>query len=155
MTEQTAKPFTPAQEKLLDLVIKPISRVNTWVYRLSGGRIFGRWAHGAPIALVTMTGRKTGKKCTAPLLYLRDGERVVVVASKGGSAHHPKWFLNLMANPECEVEIASERRRMRARKATPEEKRQYWPRLIEMYPDYELYQRRSPRDIPVVILEPA
>lgn len=148
------KPFTPAQEKLLSFAVKPMSRINTWLYRLTGGKIGGRWAYGAPVMLVTFTGRKTGKSRTTPLLYLRDGDAVITVASKGGSANHPKWFLNLEAHPECDVEIGREKRRMRARRATKDEKAKYWPLLVEMYPDYGVYQTRTQRDIPVVILSP-
>jgi F420H(2)-dependent quinone reductase len=148
------KPFTPTQEKILSMVTKPMSRVNTWVYRLTGGKVGGRWTYGAPVMLLTMTGRKSGQRRTTPLLYLRDGDSIVTVASKGGSAHHPKWLLNLRANPECEVEVGRERRRMRARIATAEEKQKYWPQLVGIYPDYDVYQQRTDRDIPVVVLTP-
>jgi deazaflavin-dependent oxidoreductase (nitroreductase family) len=149
------KPFTPTQEKIIDFVVKPMSRLNTWLYRLTAGKVGGRWTYGAPVMLLTMTGRKSGEQRTTPLLYLRDGDLVVTVASKGGSARHPKWFLNLLANPMCEVEIGSERKRMRARQATAAEKQKYWPKLVALYPDYDMYQQRTARDIPVVILTPA
>ncbi len=80
--------------------------------------------------------RLTGNKVGGPANTCATAIRVVTVASKGGSANHPKWFLNLEANPECEVEIGSEKRRMRARRATKDEKAKYWPPLVEMYPDY-------------------
>lgn len=155
MSKAQPKPFTPTQERILSLVVKPMSRINTWVYRMTGGRVGGRWLYGAPVMLLTVTGRRTGQPRTTPLLYLRDGNHVVTVASKAGSAHHPLWLSNLEANPQCEVEIGREKRRMRARRATKEEKARYWPRLVEMYPDYDQYQARTARDIPVVILSPA
>ena len=155
MSKVQPKPFTPTQERILSLVIKPMSRINTWVYRMTGGKVGGRWAYGAPVMLLTVRGRKTGQPRTTPLLYLRDGDDVVTVASKGGSANHPKWFLNVEVNPECEVEIGREKWRMHARRATKEEKARYWPQLVEMYPDYDQYQARTARDIPVVILSPA
>jgi deazaflavin-dependent oxidoreductase (nitroreductase family) len=149
------KPFTPTQERILDLVVKPMSRINIWLYRLTGGRVGGRFPSGAPILLLTVKGRKSGVPRTTPLLYLRDGDRVVIVASKAGSAKNPLWFENLRADPSCEVEIGRDRRRMQAHEATPDEKARYWPQLVAMYPDYDDYQRRTARDIPVVVLEPA
>jgi deazaflavin-dependent oxidoreductase (nitroreductase family) len=88
------------------------------------------------------------------LLYLRDGERIVVVASKGGFPNHPAWYLNLKANPEVEVQIGDIKQAMRAETATAEKKAKYWPRLIAVYPPYQQYQARTDRDIPVVILRP-
>ena len=149
------KPFTPAQEKILNFVVKPMSHLNTWIYRVTGGKVGGRWMYGAPVMLLTYKGRKTGTPRTTPLLYIRDGDTVLTVASKGGSAKHPLWFLNLKTNPDCEVEIGRDKKRMRARTATGEEKRRYWPALVKVYPDYDVYQQRTERDIPVVILTPA
>ncbi|MGH7898906.1 MAG: nitroreductase family deazaflavin-dependent oxidoreductase [Candidatus Binatia bacterium] len=149
-----ARPFTPTEERIGSAFIHYVARVNTWLYRASGGRVFGKWLHGAPIGLLTYRGRKSRGKFTTPLLYLRDGDRIVIVASKGGMSHHPLWYRNLVDGPECEFEIGSQRRPYRARTATPEEKKSYWPRLVAMYPDYGAYQARTDRDIPVVILEP-
>ena len=118
-----------------------------------GGRVGGRFLRGAPVLLLTTQGRRSGEPRTAPLLYLEDGGRIVIVASKGGMSHHPLWYRNLQADPECEVEIGRERRVVRARVATAEEKRDLWPKLLAMYRDYADYQARTERDIPVVILE--
>ena len=107
---------------------------------------------GAPVLLLTTTGRKSGKARTQPLLYLTDGDALVVVASFGGSREHPAWFLNLEANPDVEVQVGPEARRTRARVATQEERARLWPRLVQMYRPYESYQRRTEREIPVVIL---
>jgi deazaflavin-dependent oxidoreductase (nitroreductase family) len=135
-------------------LIKAMSRLNTWAYRATNGRLGGRFRGGAPVMLVTTTGRKTGRRVTLPLLYLRDGERVVTVASKGGMDHHPLWYRNMVANPEVDVQIGPETKAMRARTASVTEKTALWPRLVAMYPDYDAYQARTERDIPVVILEP-
>ena len=132
-----------------------MSRVNTWLYRISGGKVGGRWTYGAPVMLLTYKGRKSGDMLTTPLLYLRDGTTVVTVASKGGSAKHPLWYLNLRANPECEVELGREKRRMRAHTANAQERAKYWPQLVKVYPDYAMYQRRTAREIPVVVLTAA
>jgi F420H(2)-dependent quinone reductase len=146
--------YTPFQEKLANPLIRAASAANTWVYRLSGGRIGGRFPRGAPVLLLTTIGRKSGQPRTAPLLYLEDGENLVIVASKGGMSQHPVWYLNLEANSDVEVEVGSERRRMRARRASDEEKAKLWPRLVAMYRDYDDYQARTDRNIPVVILAP-
>ncbi len=138
----------------MDAVMKPMSQLNTWLYRLSGGRVWGRWLRGAPILLLTTIGRKSGEPRVAPLLYLRDGENVVIVASKGGMSKHPLWYWNLEANPEVEIEIGRESTKMLARRASDPEKAALWPSLIEMYRDYDDYQARTDRDIPVVILSP-
>ncbi|MCC6849061.1 MAG: nitroreductase family deazaflavin-dependent oxidoreductase [Deltaproteobacteria bacterium] len=151
------RPFTATEVAIANPVIRVMSRLNTWAYRLSGGRLFGRWLHGEPIGLVTVTGRKTGRKLTVPLVYLRDGERVIVVASKGGMDAHPLWYGNMMAHPEVEVQIGAEVRRMRARTADAAERAHYWPKLVALNRDFDAYQARArrAREIPVVILSPA
>jgi len=149
-----ARPYTRSQEAFGNVVIRVMSTLNTWVYRASGGRLGGKFLHGAPVMLLTTTGRKSGKRRTSPLLYMRDGENVVCVASKGGMPRHPLWYRNLQANPEVEIQIGTEVRRMKAVVATPEQKAQYWPRLVAMYPDFDDYQARTERDIPVIVLSP-
>ena len=100
-------------------------------------------------------GRRTGRARTTPVLYLRDGADLVIVGSRGGSDAMPAWFLNLMSSPSTTVQVGSERRAVVARQATPEEKQGLWPRLVEMYDEYAVYQQRTKREIPVVILSPA
>lgn len=128
---------------------------NTWIYRKTGGRIGGTFMRGAPVCLISTIGRQSGQKRTVALIYLEDGPNVVVVASKGGMSHHPQWYLNMEANPDVEVEIGTTVTPMKARRASDEEKAAYWPRLLEIYPDYEEYQARTPRNIPVMIVSPA
>jgi deazaflavin-dependent oxidoreductase (nitroreductase family) len=154
MAQPTARPFTAFEERLINIGTKIMSRLNIWLIRLSGGRLGAKFLHGAPIMLLTTTGRKSGKPRTTPLLYLQDGATLVAVASKAGSARHPVWYQNLVAHSEVDVEIGRQHRRMRARPATAEEKQHLWARLIAMYPPYDSYQARTARDIPVVILEP-
>ncbi|MFQ5514063.1 MAG: nitroreductase family deazaflavin-dependent oxidoreductase [Myxococcota bacterium] len=150
-----AHPFlTPRQERVAEAVLRLISRLNVSLFRLSRGRMGGRWLRGAPVLLLTTIGRKSGQRRTAPVLYLDDPPDLVVVASKGGMRRHPLWYRNLEANPHVEVELPGERRRMRARLATEEEKSRLWPRLVEMYPDFQAYQDRTRRRIPVVVLSP-
>jgi deazaflavin-dependent oxidoreductase (nitroreductase family) len=151
----TARPWTPTEERIGSVVVKAMSALNVLAYRLTGGWLGGKFLRGAPVCLVTVTGRKTGEPHTIPLLYLRDGDDLVIVASKGGMSKHPVWYLNLVATPHCEVEIGNERRAMVARQATDDEKAALWPRLCAMYPDYADYQARTTRNIPVLRLVPA
>ena len=148
------RPYTKTEVAIANPIIKLMSRLNTWAYRATGGKLGGKFLRGAPVMLLTTTGRKTGKPRVSPLLYLRDGDQVITVASKGGMDHHPLWYRNLQVNPDVEVQIGSEVRPMRAATATAAEKQAYWPRLLEMYRDYADYQARTERDIPVVILSP-
>ena len=104
---------------------------------------------------MTVVGRKTGQPRTVPLLYLRRGDDLVVVASKGGMSHHPVWYHNMMATPRVEVEIGTTKRPMTVRRASDDEKAALWPALVQMYPDYADYQARTTRNIPVLILSPA
>jgi F420H(2)-dependent quinone reductase len=107
------------------------------------------------MCLLDHVGAKSGKKRTTPLLYVRDGEDVVLVASKGGFPRHPAWFHNLKANPDTTVQIGGERRAVHARVATPEERERLWPLAVEAYRGYSLYQKRSQgREIPMIVLEP-
>jgi deazaflavin-dependent oxidoreductase (nitroreductase family) len=134
-------------------MFKLTGALHTALYRLTGGRIGGR-LYGAPVLLLTTRGRKTGKTRTTPLLYLEDGDRLVVVASKGGAPRHPAWFLNLTADPEVTVERGRERLPMRAHEADEEERARYWPQVVAMYPGYAGYQEKTSRRIPLVVLEP-
>ncbi len=148
------KPFTPRQEKMGSVFIKGFSRLNTWLYRASGGRLTGRMPGGQPVLLLTTIGRKSGQPQTAPLLYIKEGDTYVVVASKGGMSHHPLWFKNLEANPRVEIEVGDQKLPMTARRATADEKTALWPKLVAMYASYADYQARTTRDIPVVLLTP-
>jgi deazaflavin-dependent oxidoreductase (nitroreductase family) len=120
-------------------------------YRLSGGRIAGSY-RGSPVLLLDHVGRKTGRRHTSPLIYARDGDDLVIVASKGGSHTDPLWWLNLKEHPRTTVQVGSEKREVVARQATTEEKERLWPVLVGIYAPYESYQQRSSRDIPVIVL---
>lgn len=137
-----------------DFFIKWISRVNTWMYRRGGGEGLGGTFQNIPVALLTTTGRKTGKARVSPLYFLRDGDRVIVAASKSGSEKHPMWYLNLQANPEVQVQIKKEILNLHARDATDDERARYWAQLVDMYPTYDDYQSWTDRRIPIVVCEP-
>jgi len=156
MATPTARPWSPTEERFGSVVVKIMSVLNVLLFRLTGGRLGGKFLRGAPVCLVTVIGRKSGEPHTVPLLFLRDGDDIIVVASKGGMSKHPVWYLNLVANPTCEVELGLGRERlaMRAARVSPEEKAALWPRLCAMYPDYADYQARTTRDIPVMRLTP-
>jgi deazaflavin-dependent oxidoreductase (nitroreductase family) len=155
MPETRLPPWSPTQERIAHPVIKLMTVLNVWAYRLTGGRLGGTFLRGAPICLVTTTGKRSGQPRTVALLYLSDGDDVVLVASKGGMSTSPAWYHNMKANPEVEVQIGTATRRMRARRASDAEKAALWPRLVAMYRDYDQYQARTTRNIPVMILSPA
>lgn len=155
MSKPAPPPWTPSQERWGNVVVKWMSAANTWVYRLTGGWLGGKFLRGAPVMLLITKGRKSGEPRTAPLLYLQRGDDIVIVASKGGMSKHPLWFRNLEAEPRCEVEIGRVTRPMIARRANDAEKAALWPSLVAMYPDYDDYQARTTRNIPVLILSPA
>ena len=126
---------------------------HTAIFRLTGGRIGGKMV-GGPILLLHHVGAKSGKKRVSPLLYLPDGDRMVIVGSKGGYTKHPGWFHNLKANPDTVVELPREGKvPVRARQAPPEEREELWPRVVELYKGYATYQRSTSREIPIVVLD--
>ena len=108
---------------------------------------------GVPTLLLTTTGRRSGQKRRTALIFGQDGDRYVVVASKGGAPADPLWYQNLLADPEVEVQVKAERFRARARPATPEEKPRLWRQMAAIWPAYDDYQAKTPREIPVVVLE--
>jgi F420H(2)-dependent quinone reductase len=124
------------------------------VYRGSRGRIGQRVRGAPPILLLDHLGARSGRRRTAPLGYIRDGDDIVVVASKGGYPRHPAWYHNLMANPNTTIQIGRRRLRVRARAADGAERDRLWPRVVDAHQGYEGYQRRTQRTIPLVILEP-
>ena len=121
-------------------------------YRLTGGKVGGRIGK-LPVLLLTTIGRKSGKPRTQPLAYTRAGDGYAVIASKGGAAQHPLWYLNLRANPLAEVTIGRETRKVSARDAEGEEREQLWRALADLYPGYDRYAQKTSRRIPVVVLE--
>ncbi|WP_408897013.1 nitroreductase family deazaflavin-dependent oxidoreductase [Nocardioides sp. R1-1] len=142
-------------------LIKYGAKANVAVYRLTNGRVGATWRIGAgwrkpvPVLLLDHVGRRSGRRFTTPLLYLADGPDLVVVASQGGLPRNPQWFHNLVASPETTVAVPGERdRAVRARVAGPEERARLWPRLVDLYADFESYQAWTDREIPVVVLEP-
>ena len=133
-------------------VFRTFGAAHTLLYRLSGGKVGGRM-RGAPVLLLTVTGRKSGKRRTTPLLYGRQGDSYVLIASAGGSPKNPAWYLNLEGQ-DAEVEVGREHVRVRARDAEAEEHERLWAQMVGLYPQYADYQQKTTRRIPVVVLEP-
>jgi deazaflavin-dependent oxidoreductase (nitroreductase family) len=153
MTENKA---TSAEKDLsgpANLALKLGSSVHAGVYRATGGKLFGRMGQ-SPILLLNTVGRKSGKKRATPLLYVVDGEDFVIIALKGGAPTHPAWYLNLMANPDTTVEIEDRKVRVRAEEVGGEEKARLWQRMAELYPTYDDYQKKTKRQIPLLVLRP-
>ena len=110
--------------------------------------------HKVPVLLLTTTGRKTGRKRTTPLLYIRDGNRLVIVASNGGRAMDPSWWRNLKHNPIAMVQVKDVKQTIYAQRAVGSEKERLWQMMTSVYPSYDDYQKRTDREIPVVVLMP-
>ena len=123
------------------------------MYRATGGKLFGRMGKN-PILLLNTVGRKSGKKRATPLLYVVDGEDFVIIASKGGAPTHPAWYLNLMANPDATVEVEDRKVLVRSEEVDGEEKARLWQKMAEMYPAYDDYQKKTKRQIPLLVLHP-
>lgn len=142
-------------------LIKYGSKAQVRAFTLTNGRLGSTWRIGAgfrkpvPTLLLEHIGRKSGKRFTAPLLYLENGPDLVIVASQGGLPKNPQWFANLVATPQTQVHLRKERGRpVLARVAGAQEKAELWPRLVELYADFAKYATWADREIPVVILEP-
>lgn len=140
--------------------IKIMARTQVKVFKLTNGRVGNKWRIGAgfrrpvPTLLLDHVGRKSGTAFTTPLLYLRDGDDLVVVGSQGGLPTDPQWVANLKAHPDTTVHLPGERRAVRARVVGPSERAMLWPKLVELYADFDTYQATADRVIPVVVLEP-
>lgn len=137
-----------------DSWVRRLSALHALVYRLTGGRLGRRLANN-DMLLLTARGHVTGEEHTVPLLYLRSGSSLVVVASYGGRPNDPTWYQNLVSDPRVEVQVNRTRTTMVARTATAEERTEWWPRIVAAYPGYLTYESRTDREIPVVFLEPA
>ncbi|GAA2582626.1 nitroreductase family deazaflavin-dependent oxidoreductase [Actinomadura fulvescens] len=121
-------------------------------YRETDGAEGHDW-QGTTTLLLTTTGRRSGEERTTPLIYQRNGDDHVIVASNGGSDQPPAWYLNIEADPEVKVQVKDDKFTARARTATPEEKPALWKKMTAVWPDYNNYQKKTDRDIPVLILE--
>lgn len=156
----TPRPLSPKQIERLNskstgVAIKWMSRVQTFLFKKSHGRVANKFLRGAQVGILTTIGRKSGKPRDIPLLYLQEGRRIVLVASQGGRATNPMWYLNLKANPNITFQTPTETLQLVARDATHAERDEYWPKLDAMYPDFANYRSYTDREIPIVICDPA
>jgi len=124
-------------------------------YRATDGEEGYEWREGTEILLLTTKGRKSGEERTTPLIFGRSGDDFLIVASKGGSAEPPAWYLNLQADPTAEIQVKAERFKVRARDAGPDEKPELWKIMVGEWKHYDEYQQKTDREIPVVVLERA
>jgi len=131
-----------------------IMKVMVFLYNVSGGRIAGKVGK-LPVLLLTTTGRKTGKQRTLPVGYIMDGSTYVITASAGGAEKHPGWFFNIRSNPQATIQVNDKRIQVTAEIAGAEKKTELWTRLVEVAPNFAGYQKRTSREIPMVILHPA
>ena len=133
--------------------LKAAGKLNVPLYRATRGRLFGAVA-GTPILLLTTIGRRSRQTRTAPVVYLADGDRLIVIGSNAGHKAAPAWSLNLVANPDAEVEVGGSRRRVRARVAEGDERAELWRKMNEQYSGFDDYSARTTRDIRLFVLEP-
>jgi F420H(2)-dependent quinone reductase len=135
-------------------VTRRLMKGHTAAYRLTNGLVGHRFPGAPPMLLLDHVGAKSGTKRTSPLVYVRDGDKIVLVASKGGYPKHPGWYHNLRANPDTTIQVGSKRRAVRARDATDEEYPRLWDKAVDTYTGYRGYKERTDRKIPLVVLEP-
>jgi deazaflavin-dependent oxidoreductase (nitroreductase family) len=137
-----------------DFALKTTNRVHRALFTASGGRIGGKLLGMLVVDLKTV-GAKSGQPRSSMLTSpVQEGDKIVLVASRGGDPHHPGWYHNIKANPDVEIVVRGKRKKMRAHIATPEEKQRLWPEVVKKYRGYGQYQTRTTRDIPLVILDP-
>jgi deazaflavin-dependent oxidoreductase (nitroreductase family) len=123
-------------------------------YRETGGEVGYLW-NGVPTLLLTTTGRRSGEPRTSALIFGRDGDDYLVVASMGGAPQHPSWYLNITANPDAQIQVKADHLAVIARTASDDEKPRLWQIVTEVWPNYDVYQSRTDRTIPVVVLSPS
>ena len=133
------------------ITVKILGTIHRWLYRGSGGK-WGQKFFGSPILLLSTTGRRTGRPRTWPLTYLPEAERLIVIASNGGQPTHPSWYLNLRASPHVSVQLGDRTRAMVAQRTEGDERARLWSHVVEEYPAYAEYQRKTDRQIPVIVL---
>lgn len=134
-------------------ILKTVTRTHVFLHRLTAGRWFNRLG-GDEVCFVTMTGAKSGRRITIPLMYVPHGEGVLLVASQGGAPRNPVWYHNLVKHPDIEVNHRGRRMQLRARLARADEKPSLWPICDRHYAPYAEYRQRTTRDIPIFVCEP-
>lgn len=150
---EDVKPFKESQLPAIRKILAAVSKFQAGVFRLSRGRLMNSFL-GGPVCLVTMTGARSGKLRRLPLIHIAHGENKLLVASSGGMPHNPAWYYNIKANPEIRIMADGQEKTYRARQVNDDEKAALWPVLLAVYPDFDEYQARTDRNIPVFCCEP-
>jgi deazaflavin-dependent oxidoreductase (nitroreductase family) len=132
-------------------VMKYYTRLNVWVYKKTSGRLMRNFPGGYPICIVGMKGKKSAKRREIALIHLPWGDKKLLVASQGGMEKHPLWYFNIAAEPNIDIMVGGDPQHYIARLGSAAEKRELWPHLLSLYPDFDEYQARTDRDIPVFI----
>ena len=146
-------PMTEKEFKQLRSFIKPFSKLNTFVYKLTGGRLMGKF-QGRPVVLIEMTGAKSGQKRTIPLMYVPHKEGVIIVGSQGGAPKSPVWVKNIQKDPDIVAIYKGKRMELHARQVDDAEKAELWPICVKHYHEFDDYQARTDRNIPVFDCQP-
>ena len=154
-----SRPLKPKQIESLNsakvgTAIKWMSKAQTWVFKKTNGKLGNKFLKGSEVGILTTIGRKTGEPRNSPLLFLQEDQRIVLVASQGGRATNPMWYLNLVANPRVTFQTKAGLFKLTAREATAIERDEYWPKLDAMYADFVNYRSYTDRKIPIVICDP-
>ena len=147
-------PMTDKEFQQLRKFIKPFSKLNVLVYKLTAGRLMGTF-QGRPVVLIEMTGAKSGKKITIPLMYVPHENGVIIVGSQGGAPKSPVWVKSVQKNPQIVAQYKGKRMNLVARQVDDEEKARLWPTCVEHYHEFDDYQARTDRNIPVFDCQPA
>lgn len=146
--------FEEKQLKYIRPVLKFLTKLNVWTYKASKGRVWNTFPGGYPICILGSQGAKSGEWREVALIHLPHNNKELLVASQGGMDRNPNWFYNVSANPEVDITVTGETRRMHARRVSDEEKAALWPHLLSLYPDFDEYQARTDRNIPVFVCDP-
>ena len=150
----TKEAFTKQQAKRIKKIVGLVSSINAFIYRMSNGRLWSKWSGKYPIMVLSTVGRKTKKIRHIPLIKVLYNNQPILVASMGGAPFHPSWFFNVRDNPNIEVQIGSDKKSYQAIRASEEDKERLWPTICSFYSDYQVYQERTQRNIPVFISTP-
>ena len=146
--------FKENQLPAIRFVMRWATKLQVGVFRMSKGRLMNKFVGGFPVCIVTTKGARSGKTRRIALIHLPHDDNILLVASSGGMPKNPVWYYNIRANPEIQIMVDGEEKAYRARQVSDEEKAQLWPHLLSLYPDFDEYQARTDRNIPVFICEP-
>ena len=140
----------------MNVLLRVFGAIHVFLYQLTGGRIGGTFTgYGSPVLLLKARGRKSGQERTTPLIYGRDGDDLVIIASKAGDPRHPAWWLNLRANPDARVQVGGDVIKVHAEEVDGPDRERLWKLMTDIYAPYDDYQKKTTRRIPVVRLRPA